>query len=105
MTLRPNGLASGVPPALYNALHPRVVARAAFPQPRWATGDHMAQLTLLYNDQPYETDCIGCAKRLAVAAGYRIFAGDLDHAICDECALKVDPTIASARDERNQPEC
>lgn len=62
----------------------------------------MAQLMLLENDRPFETDCIGCAKRLAVARGFQIFAGDKDHAICDQCALKVDPAITSARDERNQ---
>lgn len=62
----------------------------------------MAQLTLLYNDQPFETDCIGCAQPLRVGAGYQIFAGDRDHAICDACALKVDPTIASVRDQQNQ---
>ncbi|HEX5443041.1 MAG TPA: hypothetical protein VFW87_04390 [Pirellulales bacterium] len=64
----------------------------------------MAQLTLLYNDRPFETDCVGCAQRLAVAGGYQIFAGDRDHAICDQCALKVDPTVTAARDQRNQVE-
>lgn len=64
----------------------------------------MAQLTLLENPREFETDCIGCAERLHVATGYQIFAGDLEHAICDRCALKVDPTITSARDELNRPQ-
>lgn len=62
----------------------------------------MAQLTLLYNPQPFDTDCIGCARRVRVDAGYQYFAGDLEHAICESCALKVDPTIAAAREELNQ---
>lgn len=63
----------------------------------------MAQLALLYNPEPFETDCIGCARRLQVAAGYQYFAGDLEHALCESCALKVDPTIAAAREELNGP--
>ena len=62
----------------------------------------MAQLTLLYNPAPFETDCIGCAQKLQVGVGNQYFAGDLEHAICQSCALKVDPTVAAARDELNQ---
>lgn len=62
----------------------------------------MAQLVLLLNPRPFTTECIGCAHPLDVPAGYQIFAGDLEHAICDECALKVDGQIASERDEVNR---
>ena len=62
----------------------------------------MAQLVLLLNSHPFTTECIGCARRLEVPTGYQIFAGDLEHAICDECALKVDDRITAERDEANR---
>lgn len=60
----------------------------------------MAQLVILENRHAFVTECIGCAERLAVDAGWQIFAGDVEHAICDRCALKVDATITRQRDER-----
>lgn len=62
----------------------------------------MAQLVLLINPHPFNTECIGCTRPLEVPAGYQIFAGDLEHAICDECALKVDKQITAERDEANR---
>lgn len=62
----------------------------------------MAQLVLLLNPRPFTTECIGCARPLDVPAGYQIFAGDLEHAICDACALKVDDQITAERDEANR---
>lgn len=63
----------------------------------------MAQLVLLPNPRPFRTECIGCARPLDVPAGYRIFAGDLEHAICDHCASKVDANITAERDQANRP--
>jgi hypothetical protein len=62
----------------------------------------MAQLVLHFNPRPFTTECIGCAHPLDVPAGYQIFAGDLEHAICDECALKVDGQITANRDKANR---
>jgi hypothetical protein len=61
----------------------------------------MAQLVVLFNSQPFRAECIGCAGPLDVPAGYRIFAGDVEHAICDCCASKVDAKIAGEREAAN----
>jgi len=61
----------------------------------------MAQLLLIENAKPFISDCVGCARRLFVGPGWRIVAGDRAHAICDECAFKVDPTITVQRDRSN----
>jgi len=62
----------------------------------------MAQLVVLLNPRPFRAECIGCARPLDVPAGYQILAGDLDHAICDRCALKVDANVTAERDEANR---
>jgi predicted Fe-S protein YdhL (DUF1289 family) len=62
----------------------------------------MAQLVVLLNPRPFRAECIGCARPLDVPAGWQIFAGDLEHAICDRCALKVDAKITAEREETNR---
>ncbi|HVC94447.1 MAG TPA: GNAT family N-acetyltransferase, partial [Pirellulales bacterium] len=61
----------------------------------------MAQPVLIEIVKPFLTDCVGCARRMFVGPGWRIVAGDLSHAICDECASKVDPTMTDQRDRNN----